>query len=156
MWSRALTEDVGAADLTAGLVDPDRRARATVVAREPAVICGAPWVRKRSVQVDPDARELSWNIPEGQRCDADQTVLEVRGQARASADGRAYGAELPATAQRRGHQNPHLCSGHPRSAGVRAAIVDTRKTLPGLRLAQKYAVHTVAVSTTAWVCTTPC
>jgi nicotinate-nucleotide pyrophosphorylase (carboxylating) len=139
--TRALTEDVGAADLTAGLVDPDRRARATVVAREAAVICGAPWVEEAFRQVDPDA-EISWTIPEGQHCDADHTVLEVRGQARAllTAERTALNfLQLLSAVATKTHTYVQAIREVP---GVRAAIVDTRKTLPGLRLAQKYAVHT--------------
>ncbi|MBP9905378.1 MAG: carboxylating nicotinate-nucleotide diphosphorylase [Rhodoferax sp.] len=139
--ARALAEDVGAADLTAGLVDPDRRARATVVAREPAVICGTPWVQEAFLQVDPRA-ELTWRIPEGQHCGADQTVLEVRGQARGllTAERTALNfLQLLSAVATKTHTFVQAIREVP---GVRAGIVDTRKTLPGLRLAQKYAVRT--------------
>src|SRR5437763_13617376 len=80
--ARALSEDVGAGDLTAGLVDPSRRAQASVLARESAVICGAPWAEAALRQVDPQAR-ITWLVREGGRCAVDQVVLEAEGSARA-------------------------------------------------------------------------
>jgi nicotinate-nucleotide pyrophosphorylase (carboxylating) len=134
--SRALAEDVGGGDLTAGLVDPARRARARVLAREPAVICGAPWVEAAMRQVDPSL-QVHWLVHEGLRCEADQVVLEVEGSARALL-----------TAERTALNFLQLLSAVATKTatyveavrGTRARIVDTRKTLPGLRMAQKYAV----------------
>ena len=134
--ARALAEDVGSGDLTAGLVDPVRRARARVLAREPAVICGAPWVEAALRQVEPSL-QVHWLVHEGLRCEADQVVLEVEGSARALL-----------TAERTALNFLQLLSAvATRTAtyveavrGTRARIVDTRKTLPGLRMAQKYAV----------------
>src|SRR5665647_3451955 len=80
--ARALQEDVGAGDLTAGLIDSTRRARAHVLAREAAVICGIPWAQAALEQVDPEVR-LTWRVQEGQRCAPDQVVLEMEGSARA-------------------------------------------------------------------------
>jgi nicotinate-nucleotide pyrophosphorylase (carboxylating) len=136
--ARALAEDVGNGDLTAGLVDPSRRARARVLAREPAVICGAPWAEAALRQVDPAVR-IRWLVAEGQRCQADQVVLEMEGSARGLL-----------TAERTALNFLQLMSAVATKTaayvdvvkGTRAAIVDTRKTLPGLRLAQKYAVRT--------------
>ena len=138
---RALLEDVGDADLTAGLVDPARSARATVVARETAVICGAPWVERAFRQLDPSA-ELTWHVGEGQRAAADQVVLEVHGQARAllTAERTALNfLQLLSAVATKTANFVHAVSEVP---GARTNIVDTRKTLPGLRLAQKYAVLT--------------
>ncbi|NPC57110.1 carboxylating nicotinate-nucleotide diphosphorylase [Caenimonas soli] len=134
---RALAEDVGAGDLTAGLVDPARRARARVLARESAVICGAPWAEAALRQVDPKA-EIRWLVAEGQRSMADQVVLEIEGSARGLL-----------TAERTALNFLQLLSAVATKTavyveavrGTRAQIVDTRKTLPGLRLAQKYAVR---------------
>jgi nicotinate-nucleotide pyrophosphorylase (carboxylating) len=136
--ARALAEDVGAGDLTAALVDPARRARARVLAREPAVICGAPWAEAALRQVDP-ALQVRWLVGEGERCAADQVVLEVEGAARSLL-----------TAERTALNFLQLLSAVATKTasyveavhGTRARIVDTRKTLPGLRLAQKYAVRT--------------
>ena len=135
---RALAEDVGAGDLTAGLVDPARRAQARVLARESAVICGATWVEATLRQVDPTAR-VEWLVREGERCAADQVVLQVEGSARGLL-----------TAERTALNFLQLLSAVATKTatyveavrGTRAQIVDTRKTLPGLRLAQKYAVKT--------------
>ncbi|GAD23637.1 carboxylating nicotinate-nucleotide diphosphorylase [Acidovorax sp. MR-S7] len=135
---RALREDVGAGDLTAGLIDPARRARARVLAREAAVVCGAPWVEAALRALDP-AVQLRWHVTEGQRCAPDQVVLEIEGNARALLSGERTALNflqlLSAVATKTRTYVDTV-------AGTRARIVDTRKTLPGLRLAQKYAVRT--------------
>jgi len=136
--SLALAEDVGAGDLTAALIDAERPARARILAREAAVICGTPWVEAAVLATDPKAR-LTWHVTEGQRCTAEQTVLTVEGL-----------AQPLLTAERTALNFLQLLSAVATKtavfvdavAGTRAQIVDTRKTLPGLRLAQKYAVKT--------------
>jgi len=136
--ARALQEDVGAGDLTAALVAAGRPARARVLARESAVLCGAPWVEATLRQLDPQAR-VTWHVQEGERCSADQVVLELEGDARAllSAERTALNflQLLSAVATKTAAYVAAV-------QGTRAVIVDTRKTLPGLRLAQKYAVRT--------------
>ena len=136
--ARALAEDVGAGDLTATLVPPQRRALARVLARESAVICGAPWVEAAVHALDPDAR-IDWRVAEGQRCAPDEVVLTIEGSARAllSAERTALNflQLLSAVATKTRSYVDAV-------KGTRARIVDTRKTLPGLRLAQKYAVRT--------------
>ncbi len=136
--ARAVAEDVGGGDLTAGLVPAARRALARVTAREAAVICGAPWVDATLQQVQPQLRS-HWHVAEGQRCSAGQVVLEVEGPARAllSAERTALNflQLLSAAATKTALYVDAV-------RGTRAKIVDTRKTLPGLRLAQKYAVRT--------------
>ncbi|MBP6419847.1 MAG: carboxylating nicotinate-nucleotide diphosphorylase [Giesbergeria sp.] len=135
--ARALQEDLGSGDLTAGLIDPTRRARARVLARESAVLCGAPWAEAALRALDPNVR-ITWHVAEGQRCAADQVVLEIDGNARAllSAERTALNflQLLSAVATKTRTYVDAV-------AGTRAQIVDTRKTLPGLRLAQKYAVR---------------
>ena len=124
-------------DLTAGLVPPGRRARARILSREMAVICGGPWVEAAARKVDPDV-QVHWLVNEGQRCMADQVVLEIEGSARGLL-----------TAERTALNFLQLLSAVATKtsiyveavSGTRAQIVDTRKTLPGLRLAQKYAVR---------------
>jgi len=136
--ARALQEDLGGGDLTAGLIDPARRARARILAREAAVLCGAPWVEAAVRQLDPQAL-VTWLVAEGQHCTADQVVVEIEGQAQALL-----------SAERTALNFLQLLSGVATKTavyvqavdGTRAQIVDTRKTLPGLRLAQKYAVRT--------------
>lgn len=136
--ARALAEDVGAGDLTASLVPAGRRARARVLARESAVICGAPWAEAALRQVDP-ALQVRWLVAEGARCTAGQVVLEVEGAARSllTAERTALNflQMLSAVATKTARYVDAV-------RGTRAQIVDTRKTLPGLRLAQKYAVRT--------------
>ena len=135
--ARALQEDLGAGDLTASLIDPTRRARARVLARESAVICGAPWVDAALRALDPGV-QITWHVAEGQRCETDQVVLEAEGSARALL-----------SAERTALNFLQLLSGVATKTatyveavtGTRAKIVDTRKTLPGLRMAQKYAVR---------------
>lgn len=135
--ARALQEDVGAADLTAALIDPARRTHGCILAREAAVICGAPWAEAAFRALDPSI-VLTWRITEGQRCAADEVVLEFEGNARAllSAERTALNflQLLSAVATKTATYVEAV-------QGTRAQIVDTRKTLPGLRLAQKYAVR---------------
>jgi len=138
--TRALLEDVGEADLTAGLVDPAVRACATVVAREAAVICGAPWAELAFKQIDPTA-ELTWHIPEGHRSEADQVVLEVHGQARALLTAERTALNFLQLMSAVATKTATFVQAVREVPGARTRIVDTRKTLPGLRLAQKYAVH---------------
>ena len=133
---RALQEDVGGGDLTAALIPEQRRARAHIVAREAAVLCGVPWAEAALRALDPQV-QLTWHVREGQTCRPDQVVLEMQGQARAllSAERTAlnFMQLLSAVATKTATYVVAV-------QGTRARIVDTRKTLPGLRLAQKYAV----------------
>jgi nicotinate-nucleotide pyrophosphorylase (carboxylating) len=134
--ARALAEDVGTGDLTAALVPPAARAKAHIVAREPAVIAGSAWVQAALRALDSEV-QLTWLVAEGQRCEADQVVLEMQGNARAllSAERTALNflQTLSAVATKTATYVAAV-------AGTKAHIVDTRKTLPGLRMAQKYAV----------------
>jgi nicotinate-nucleotide pyrophosphorylase (carboxylating) len=134
---RALQEDVGTGDLTAALVPAQRRARARILAREEAVICGAPWAEAALRALDPGV-QLAWQVAEGQRCAPGQVVLEIEGSARAllSAERTALNfLQLLSAVATKTRTYVDVV------AGTRARIVDTRKTLPGLRLAQKYAVR---------------
>jgi nicotinate-nucleotide pyrophosphorylase (carboxylating) len=134
--TRALQEDVGIGDLTAALIDENRRAKARVVAREAAVVCGTAWFDAAIRAVDASAR-ITWQVSEGERCVANQTLVDIEGQSRALL-----------TAERTALNFLQLLSAVATKTaryveavqGTRAAIVDTRKTLPGLRRAQKYAV----------------
>ncbi|MBC7917309.1 MAG: carboxylating nicotinate-nucleotide diphosphorylase [Rhodoferax sp.] len=142
--ARALAEDVGAGDLTAALVDPKRRARARVLAREAAVICGEPWATAAVRALDPSAA-IVWHVREGQRCAADQVVVEIEGNAQAllTAERTALNfLQLLSAVASKTAVFVDAVASVPAVQGKRAAIVDTRKTIPGLRLAQKYAVRT--------------
>lgn len=139
--ARALQEDVGTGDLTAGLIDPHRRASAYVLAREAAVICGTPWAQAALYQVDPSINTV-WHVQEGRRCAPDQVVLEMQGPARALLTAERTALNFLQLLSAVATKTAGYCDAVNSVPGNRAQIVDTRKTLPGLRLAQKYAVRT--------------
>ena len=133
----ALAEDIGSGDLTAQLMPAGHPARGIVVSREAAVLCGSAWFDACFHRLDTRAR-IRWHARDGDRIDAGQTLCEIEADTRALL-----------TAERPALNFLQLLSGTAsvtRSyvdaiTGTRAQIVDTRKTLPGLRLAQKYAVR---------------
>jgi len=138
----ALMEDIGRCDWTAQLVSAGRRVRAHLIAKEAAVVCGRPWFDACMRALDADVR-LSWPVAEGQAAEAGTEVCRIEADARA-----LLGAERPslnflqmlsgvAGATRRYVEAIAGASPNPRGC----AILDTRKTLPGLRQAQKYAVR---------------
>jgi len=133
----ALDEDIGPGDLTAGLVPADARVRARVLVREDAVLAGRPWFDEVFRQLDPGIR-ASWSAADGARLVAGQTVCELHGAARPILSGERTALNflqtLSATASRAARYVDAV-------AGTGVTILDTRKTLPGLRLAQKYAVR---------------
>ena len=138
----ALAEDLGlpARDWTAMLIGPEVRTGARILARESAVICGRPWVEETLRQIAPSS-SVQWNVREGQRCQADQIVLEFEGLARELLSAERtmlnFLQLLSATATQTADYVDAIAS----VPGNKARIVDTRKTIPGLRVAQKYAVH---------------
>jgi len=136
--SAALAEDVGSGDLTALLTSADKNAHAVIACRSPAVICGQAWAEACVRKLDP-AATIAWLTAEGGLVAAGTRICEIRGKARAllTAERSALNflQMLSAVATTTRHYVEAV-------AGTRAAIVDTRKTLPGLRLAQKYAVKT--------------
>jgi nicotinate-nucleotide pyrophosphorylase (carboxylating) len=133
----ALAEDIGSGDLTASLIDPAQIATAKVISRDPAVICGQAWVDEVFHQCDPTA-QVHWKVKDGDLVAKDDTLFEVFGHANSLL-----------VAERTALNFLQLLSGVATKTaqyvalvqGTKARIVDTRKTLPGLRLAQKYAVH---------------
>lgn len=133
----ALQEDIGTGDLTALLTPAGNRSRGTVVCRENAVLAGRPWFESCFRHLDPDTI-IRWSSKDGESVVAGQTLCEIEANTRAllSAERPALNflqtLSATATMTRRYVQAV---------AGTRAHIVDTRKTLPGLRLAQKYAVR---------------
>lgn len=133
----ALREDIGAGDVTALLVPEHGSVRARVIVREAAVLCGASWFEGVMVQVDPRIR-IKWHCAEGDAIRADSEVCEIEGPARSLLTGERCALNFlqllsgVASVTRRYVEAV---------AGTPAAILDTRKTLPGLRLAQKYAVR---------------
>ncbi|HEY2591607.1 MAG TPA: carboxylating nicotinate-nucleotide diphosphorylase [Steroidobacteraceae bacterium] len=133
----ALREDLGAGDVTVRLVPESQLVRGEVVSREAAVICGAPWVEETFRQLDPRV-SLEWRVAEGGRIEPDQIVFRIAGPARPVLSGERTALNFlqllsgTATAARRFVDAV---------AGTGCLILDTRKTLPGLRTAQKYAVR---------------
>jgi nicotinate-nucleotide pyrophosphorylase (carboxylating) len=134
--AQALAEDVGSGDVTARLVAQDRQARARVIAREAAVICGRPWVDEVFRQIDPRVTP-DWQIDEGARANADQVVFTLRGPARALLTGERTALNFLQTLS---GTATAVAAFVDTVAGTGCRIADTRKTLPGLRNAQKYAV----------------
>jgi len=133
----ALLEDIGSGDLTGKLVPDDTRVSARVIVREAAVLCGAPWFEGVMLAVDQDT-DIAWQFAEGDQMPANSTVCTITANPRALL-----------TAERAALNFLQLLSGVATAtrryvnviAGTNAAILDTRKTLPGLRQAQKYAVR---------------
>lgn len=132
----ALAEDMGSGDLTASLIPAEKTAKAAVISREDALLCGTQWFEACFRQLDQRV-EILWLAKDGERIKASQKLCEIRGHARAmlSAERPALNflQMLSATATRTRRFVEAV-------KGTNAAIMDTRKTLPGLRLAQKYAV----------------
>lgn len=133
----ALAEDVGAGDVTAALVPESQQVRAQIIAREPAILCGTDWADATFLQLDPSVRR-TWQAEDGEALAAGQTVLTLQGTARPILTGERTALNFlqtlsaTATAARRYVDAV---------AGTGCRILDTRKTLPGLRLAQKYAAR---------------
>ena len=138
--ARALAEDVGSGDLTAALVDPQRRVRARVLLRESAVLCGQPWAQDALYALAPQA-QMHWQVAEGARGQAKQVVLTVEGPAQALLTAERTMLNFLQLLSAVATHTAQFVAAVNAVPGNRAQIVDTRKTLPGLRLAQKYAVR---------------
>ena len=134
----ALAEDVGAGDISAELIDAKQLARASVIARVRGVFCGAAWVRETCAQVDPNI-SVAFDVADGDEIGAEQRLFTLTGPARGLL-----------TAERTVLNFVGLLSGTATAtrqyvdliAATETRLLDTRKTIPGLRLAQKYAVRT--------------
>jgi nicotinate-nucleotide pyrophosphorylase (carboxylating) len=135
--SRALREDIGTGDVTARLIPAGTQAQARVLCRDAAVLCGAPWFEETFRQLDPAVR-VHWRAAEGAPVAADTVLCEIEGPARALLTGERTALNflqlLSATAT---HAQRYVAA----VAGTGCQILDTRKTIPGLRSAQKYAVR---------------
>ena len=134
--ARALEEDIGSGDISAQLIDANKQATGTVISREKAVICGRPWVDEVFKQLDPRV-SIDWHISEGDWVTENQSLFSVSGNARVllSAERCALNflQTLSGTATT-ARQYTSLTN------DSQIKILDTRKTIPGLRLAQKYAI----------------
>lgn len=135
--TRALAEDVGSGDLTAALVPAGRKSKARLLTRQDAVLCGAEWFNRTFQELDPDV-EIFWHFRDGDAVAANTSLCEIDGDARPML-----------TAERTALNFLQLLSGIATRTGkfvdaiegTRARIYDTRKTIPGLRIAAKYAVR---------------
>ncbi len=134
----ALAEDIGSGDITAALIPATQQAYASVISREPAVLCGMAWFNAVFAELDTDIH-VDWQRHDGERIVADQVLCSVRGPARAILSGERTALNflqtLSATATLARRYADCV-------AGLPVRILDTRKTIPGLRQAQKYAVRT--------------
>ena len=133
---RALQEDVGSGDITAQLIPAGEMAKARIISRERAIIAGKAWVDEVFRQLDPSVSVI-WRVQEGEWVRPDQTLFELEGSARSLLTGERcalnFLQSLSGTAT--------LCRSYAdRVAGTGVKLLDTRKTIPGLRIAQKYAV----------------
>jgi nicotinate-nucleotide pyrophosphorylase (carboxylating) len=134
---RALEEDIGTGDLTAGLIPEDAGGRATVITREAVIVCGVPYVEAVFARLDERVR-IDWHTSEGAPAAAEQVLFHIQGPARALLTGERTALNflqlLSGTATA-----AHVYAERIQGTGCR--LLDTRKTIPGLRTAQKYAVR---------------
>jgi nicotinate-nucleotide pyrophosphorylase (carboxylating) len=132
----ALAEDIGAGDLTAQLIPANQNAEATIISRESAIICGLDWVNACFHQLDKNIT-IKWQVAEGDKIAANQLLCEISGNARALLTAERCALNFLQTLSAVATQTRSYVDA---IVGTNAQILDTRKTLPGLRLAQKYAV----------------
>jgi nicotinate-nucleotide pyrophosphorylase (carboxylating) len=135
--ARALAEDLGSGDLTADLIPISLRAEAAVISREAAVVCGTPWFDEVFHRLDPAVR-IDWKIRDGDEVTPNQVLCTLAGPARALLSGERTALNFLQTLSGTATRVRRYAAA---VAGTGARVLDTRKTLPGLRLAQKYAVR---------------
>jgi nicotinate-nucleotide pyrophosphorylase (carboxylating) len=133
--ARALDEDIGSGDITAQLIPEEKQATAVVISREAAVICGRPWVEEVFHQLD-NSTVIEWHIEEGDSVKPNQKLFTLRGNARILLTGERAALNFLQTLSATATVASEYAALAPNSE---IKILDTRKTIPGLRLAQKYA-----------------
>ena len=134
---RALAEDIGAGDVTAGLIPPATRARAGLICREAAVLAGIAWFNEVFYQLDPGI-EIAWHAEDAARVRAGELLCELSGPARPILSGERAALNFLQTLSGTATLTAEFVA---LLQGAGARLLDTRKTLPGLRAAQKYAVR---------------
>lgn len=132
----ALAEDMGSGDLTAQLIAEHTKAHATVITREPAVLCGTLWFEECFLTLDPDCK-ITWNLKEGDTAEANQSLCEIHGNARAMLSAERPALNFLQTLSAVATKTRRYVEA---TRDTQAKIMDTRKTLPGLRMAEKHAV----------------
>ena len=133
---RALAEDVGDGDITAALIPADRQAQATIISREPAILCGTAWADEVFRQVDPQIK-IEWLAADGDQLAPNQPFCRMSGPARGLLTGERCALNFIQTLSATATRSRYFAD---LVEGTGVKLLDTRKTLPGLRLAQKYAV----------------
>jgi nicotinate-nucleotide pyrophosphorylase (carboxylating) len=132
----ALREDLGSGDITAQLIAAERSAQARIISRDAAVICGTAWVDEVFRQIDSSVKVL-WQVRDGERVSPNQVLFTLDGPARALLSGERSALNFLQTLSAVATRSQHYAD---LVQGTAVKLLDTRKTLPGLRLAQKYAV----------------
>ena len=132
----AIEEDVGINDYTAQLIHAEQQAEATIICREPAIICGIPWVEACFKQIAPNAN-IEWLVSEGDEVLANHLLCKITGNARQILSAERCALNFLQTLSATATVTKKYVDA---IQGTHARIMDTRKTLPGLRSAQKYAV----------------
>lgn len=134
--ARLLAEDAGPVDITAQLIPENHMGRAQVISREPAILCGVAWVDELFRRLDPRVA-LHWHAADGDRIDPERPFLELEGPARSLLTGERAALNLLQTLSATATRTRHLVD---LLDGTGVTLLDTRKTIPGMRVAQKYAV----------------
>lgn len=134
--SRALAEDVNTGDVTAALLPADLSVSAEIISREPMLVCGQPWVNCTFAEIDSKI-DIQWLIKEGEWLDTPRTLCHIHGLARSILTAERTALNFLQTLSGTATQAHHYVE---KLKGYNTRLLDTRKTLPGLRLAQKYAV----------------
>jgi nicotinate-nucleotide pyrophosphorylase (carboxylating) len=132
----AISEDLGDQDYTAMLIDASTEANAKIIARENALICGIPWVNECFKQISPSTK-IDWLIKEGDNVTENQIICHIHGNARGILTAERTALNFLQTLSASATLTQQYVN---ETVGTSARIMDTRKTIPGLRLAQKYAV----------------
>jgi nicotinate-nucleotide pyrophosphorylase (carboxylating) len=133
---RALLEDIGSGDITAQLIPAERLAKATIITRDDCVVAGNAWVDAVFRQLDPRVA-VHWQVIDGQRAQANQPLFHLEGPARALLTGERSALNFLQMLSAVATRAQYLAD---KVADTQVKLLDTRKTLPGLRMAQKYAV----------------
>ncbi|WP_415902934.1 carboxylating nicotinate-nucleotide diphosphorylase [Neptuniibacter sp. QD29_5] len=132
----ALQEDIGSGDITAQLIPSEQTATARIISRQQAVVCGVDWVNEVFRQVDPKL-ELDWQVDDGDIVQRDQVLFWAKGSARNLLTAERAALNFLQTLSGTATVSKFYAD---KVAGTTVKLLDTRKTLPGLRFAQKYAV----------------
>jgi nicotinate-nucleotide pyrophosphorylase (carboxylating) len=132
----AIEEDIASGDITAELIPADEMGRARIITREAAVIAGTAWVDEVFRQVDPEV-EVNWEVKDGDRVIPDQTLFTLKGKSRSLLTGERAALNFLQTLSGTATVSAEYAD---RVANTPVRLLDTRKTIPGLRMAQKYAV----------------